>query len=373
MVGSALALALACSGADAPDYFPAPPIDGPTAGRGGTLGSGGSGDEAGIGAEGGKPDGTGGTLGDGGDGASGGNGGTAGASSPGGSGGAGSSGAPATGGTGGAEPSTGGAGAGGTGGDGIAGQGGLGLGGSGAGLGGDGGSGGNAGMPMAGGGGTGGAGAGSGGAGAGGGAGMAGMGAMAGMPSCTPTEPSDEVCDGIDNDCDNVTDNGNACPDGCIGFVNPDNEHHYLLCEGIGSYTYTRQEARSACAVYDDDVSWSLELVRVEDEDENTFLQAKLEKVGVSDAVWMGGTDSSTFSPDGEGSWVWGSQGSSVVFYDNGKVIDGMFADWAEDEPDDGGFGTSEDCAVFDPDYDLEWSDRVCSDETSTFICEEQG
>ena len=102
------------------------------------------------------------------------------------------------------------------------------------------------------------------------------------------------------------------------------------------------------------------------------MLIASILTLGLSDAVWMGGTDSGTFSPDGEGSWVWGAQGSSVVFYDNGKVIDGMFADWGADQPDDGGNGPSEDCAVFDPYYDLQWSDRGCNDETSTFICEEQ-
>jgi hypothetical protein len=353
-----LALVAACSGSGAPDFFPGPPV--PHGGNAGKAsGSGGSGDAAGAGDEGGAPDGTGGTIpGGAGEPATGGTAGmsaTGGSTTTGGSAGlAGGAGTPSIGGAGGTAGDTATSGAGGSGGDGTGGGGGL-AGSSGAGVGGA--------DPTAGMTGTGGSVAGTAGT-----DGLGGMVGTGGKSGCEPTDPADEICDGIDNDCQDGIDDDGACPDGCVGATY--DKHRYLLCHS--EQTYTRMQAHSLCNDLGDELDVPLDLARVESEDENDFLVEFLSANPDYHLIWMSATDSMNAGSPREGSWVWGPEDRALLFYDDDEVVDGMFAYWAEGEPNDGGvLGASEDCGVFDPDRDYHWDDRVCSEETEMFLCEQ--
>jgi hypothetical protein len=346
-IGATLALVAACSGSGAPDFFTGPPL--PHGGTGGSAGkapgSGGSSDAAGAGNEGGAPDGTGGTGA--GEPAVGGTSGTAGSGTTGGSAGLASGGTPSIGGASGTAGDTATGGVGGTGGDGLGGAGGL-AGSQGAGTGGA--------DPTAGATGSGGS-----------VAGTDGLGGTGGTGTCEPTEPSYEICDGVDNDCEDGIDGAGVCPDGCVGAVY--DKHRYLLCHG--EQTYTRMQAHSLCNSLGEVLDVPLDLARVETEDENDFLLEFLPANADTHVIWISATDSTNAGSPREGSWVWGPEGQALLFYEDDTVIDGLFAYWAEGEPDDGRSSASEDCGVIDPESDYHWDDRVCSDETEMFLCEQ--
>ena len=365
---AAVGIVVACSGKDKA-YFNAPPIahggagsggksgaGGAKAGRGGTGGAGATVGKAGgpvVGDAGDAPDATGGAGeagvpaagGTGGTGVQGGTGATGGTPTTGGSGGAELGGTTALGGSAGVE-------AGGS--AGTAGSSGTGTGGGGASAGTNGGLGGSAGL---------------GGAGATAGLGGAGAG-MGGAPSCVPTVPPDEICDGIDNDCQDGIDGPGVCPDGCVAAIYDD--HRYLLCSGVGSYTYTRTEAHDACVTHGDDLGTTLDLVRINSAEENSFVLGLINDHGITDSVWNGASDSSMASVDStEGTWVWGSADNGVTFYRDGSPVSNRYNDWAPGQPDDDAPGAGEDCAVFDPSKSWHWDDVSCSVETSSFVCEE--
>ncbi|HSU38117.1 MAG TPA: C-type lectin domain-containing protein [Polyangiaceae bacterium] len=358
-----LGIVVACSGKDK-SFFDAPPIAHTTGGKAGATS--GKAGRAGIGG------GAGTALGKGGGATSGETGGAMDGMA-----GAGEGGMPATGGSGGSG-AHGGSMAGGstaTGGSGGAGLGGTTtIGGSGgAGAGGTAGNGGSGTAGLGASAGTGGLGGSSGLGGTGATAGLGGAGASAGMggaSTCVPTVPSTEICDGIDNDCHGGIDGPGVCPDGCFGAIYDD--HRYLLCIGVGNYTYTRTEAHDACVSHGDHLDTTLDLVRVNSAEENAFVLGFIADHDVSDPVWNGASDSSMSSVgSSEGTWVWGSSDNGATFYRDDSPVSDRYNDWAPGQPDNDGSGTGEDCAVFDPAKNWHWDDVSCSDETSTFVCEE--
>lgn len=242
--------------------------------------------------------------------------------------------------------------AGGTGGAGTAGMGGTGT--SGAGMGG----------AAIGGAGTGGAG--TGGAGTGG-AGMGGAG-TGGSGGCVPTVPATERCDGIDNNCTGGVDEGAACPDNCTGATRAG--HTYLLCSfedtsGPMNRVRTWMQALDFCTTR------GLGLVALESAEENQFVLAWIEKLKLTDNVWMAANDrDSVLGPSREGTWVWGAANGAVQFWqgdENGMPVMMRYEDWATGEPNN---MSNEDCGVFSADHDYAWDDRVCSNTYANFVCE---
>jgi hypothetical protein len=169
---------------------------------------------------------------------------------------------------------------------------------------------------------SGGAGGMAGAAGVGGMAGAAGAGGMAGAggaPACTPTL---EVCDGVDNDCDKIADQGNTCAAGCTGASY--DGHSYAFCGTV----------ESAPAAVTKCQSMGLGMVMIQSPGENVFVTSK-----IKGSSWIGASDQAQ-----EKNWVWYATGE--VFWSSGPV-DGKYQNWQEGQPNDSGpMGADENCAV---------------------------
>jgi hypothetical protein len=239
-----------------------------------------------------------------------------------------------------------------------------GLGGSGAGRGGSGdtGSAGHGGSPGAAGraGATGGAGV----AGGSGGLGGSGFGGAAGRSGCVPTT---EVCDGLDNNCNGLTDESPACPTGCTGFAL--SGHGYMYCSPIGDVI----AAKLRCFKQNMHLAW------IESAAENAALATAVPAIanrpyngGNQAGPYIGGTDVVK-----EGTFVWGD---GTVFWTGGLMgspAGTAFYNWAHDEPNDNGTAAEggEDCIEFlleDGTIGLkgQWNDVPCSNPIYETLCE---
>src|SRR5690606_28199917 len=112
------------------------------------------------------------------------------------------------------------------------------------------------------------------------------------------------------NDCDDVVDEGEACPNDCIGASF--DGHAYIFCvrpEGQQGNTPERSWAWAArfCSTRDQ------VLPRIDSAEENAFIYEQLNAMDGSGDVWMGATDQ-----EDEGLWVWAQEDNDegVPFYD---------------------------------------------------------
>jgi hypothetical protein len=175
------------------------------------------------------------------------------------------------------------------------------------------------------------------------------------------------VCDGLDDDCDDVADN-DSCPQGCYGSAF--DGHRYLFCAlGTSGTNRSWEWAMGYC----EDLGQTL--VRVETEAENEFIYENLSSMDGSGSAWMAATDRYD-----EDLWVWAlgdDEDSWQPFYDadDNDPIDDSFVDWNQGEPDNspGTLGSGADCGAFESLGDSEWgwADRQCSSSYSRVICED--
>jgi len=143
-----------------------------------------------------------------------------------------------------------------------------------------------------------------------------------------------EVCDGRDQNCDGLQDDGNVCP--CP--VDWYGDHAYAVCDLVAvPWVVAGQICRGG----------GYELVTVDDAAENTFLT----DVGGGLAWWIGYNDRGRV----EGRYRWASGLAST--YEN----------WAPGEPNNAG---NEDCVELLSDGT--WNDLPCGF-THPFICESPG
>jgi hypothetical protein len=159
--------------------------------------------------------------------------------------------------------------------------------------------------------------------------------------ACVPT--GQEVCDGIDNNCNGGVDENNACRTGCVGATYAG--IGYMLC-------YGQTQRREWRAAQTDCTNHNMHLMRVDSAEQNAFIRSTSLSVGYSDTIWIGGSDSAR-----EGTWVWTD---GVQFWQGGvlgHVVDGHFAAWDMDQPNsaDG----PEDCAAVWTGIET-WHDLSC-------------
>lgn len=193
-----------------------------------------------------------------------------------------------------------------------------------------------------------------------------GMGGNAGTggASCTPT---DEVCDGADNDCDDDVDEGGTCPEGCVG-ANFE-KHRYLFCDRPRASAGNSQPARSWRQAMQYCQNRDLNLALIESDEENAFIYETLVRLDLGGDVWMGATDQ-----EDEELWSWAVGDDSddwIPFYDQAdhEPIDDAFNDWRSGEPNDDG---GEDCGIFEDlgGDEWAWDDRDCQTQFELFVCE---
>jgi hypothetical protein len=180
-------------------------------------------------------------------------------------------------------------------------------------------------------------------------------------PSCVPTT---EVCDGLDNDCDQQADQGATCGAGCAGFTLADN--HYMFCSGALNY----DDALERC----DDAGFRL--VQLDTPEESAGVMAAILASGLplppgELLVYIGASDQ-----DDEGEWIWVGAGGFLFWRggpigDDGEAVGDAYVNWATIEPNNEG---NEDCGALSVRGNAtrqagQWDDRACN-QALPFTCE---
>ena len=154
-----------------------------------------------------------------------------------------------------------------------------------------------------------------------------------GSGSCVP---SPEVCNGVDDDCNGVIDDGDVCL-GCPTASH--GGHVYLFCQDHRSWP----DALAVCQ------SAAMSLLSINDASEEAWVYAVEDGLSTEKA-WMGLTDQAV-----EGAFLWAS-GDPVTY-----------TDWESAEPNG---GTGENCGQINRFYpDHGWNDEP-GGEGLHFICE---
>lgn len=155
-----------------------------------------------------------------------------------------------------------------------------------------------------------------------------------------------EVCNTLDDDCDDEADGGGVCP--CDVSWWPDTAHAYMFCTDPLSW----QAADDACAVY------GYRLVTFDSAAEGEWVEATVLTYPSGPAWWIGFTDASV-----EGSWGW-ADGSPVTY-----------TNWSSGEPNNSHGGecdsttTEEDCGMIRWSGSA-WNDYPCTCTTEYSVCE---
>jgi hypothetical protein len=191
--------------------------------------------------------------------------------------------------------------------------------------------------------------AGAGGVGGAGGAGAAaGIGGAGGSGGGACDALASEICDGVDNDCNDEIDDAKACPAKCLGFVA--HGGRYMVCD-----TSTGQaKASTLCEEQGMRLAW------LDSAEENTAVTAAIQSLaGIApELLFIGASDAEV-----EGSWQWIGGAPFWEGEADGAPVGGAFANWAEGRPNDSG---TQDCAMLIVDFPADgepgqWNDTGCA------------
>lgn len=171
-----------------------------------------------------------------------------------------------------------------------------------------------------------------------------------------------EICDGLDNDCDDVADGADICPESCVGRAIDD--RIYMFCKAKQSFNH----ANSTC----DEAG--MHLLWITSEEENAAVVEALEQLDPTlDQLWIGASD---LSNEGRWHWVTADRSAYRLFWtggpaeEGGRTASGAYANWESGRPNDRVTLGAEDCAsmslVRSPG---QWNDEPCN-EIKSFVCE---
>ncbi len=153
--------------------------------------------------------------------------------------------------------------------------------------------------------------------------------------ACSTGPANTESCNGIDDDCDGIADEG--CP--CVG--KPYDDRFYFFCIDYRTW----DDARAFCQT----INGRLAAIRTDGV--NAFLSAETGALDSTQKWWLGGTDAAV-----EGTWEW--DGGTAWSYSN----------WQSGEPNNS--GGNEDCLQLWRFTDGRWNDEPCA-QALHYICEQ--
>lgn len=184
---------------------------------------------------------------------------------------------------------------------------------------------------------------------------------------CDDDDPSrspawDEACDGRDDDCDGIIDEG-ACPEGCS--VTERGGRLYLYCDAAVDFDTAQAACRAmgrqtgACGRHlDGDVAMSM--VAFESAAEGAWISTTAASLGFVTPYWIGASEGPA------GTWRWTSTGQ--VFWTggaSGSAPPNHYANWAPGQPSDSS-GTESCGQVGSAGM---WSDVSCAT-SRRYVCE---
>jgi len=162
-----------------------------------------------------------------------------------------------------------------------------------------------------------------------------------------------DVCNGVDDDCDAMTDEVPSCPSGCEGVAMPASTRRYMFCSGNVPFA----AAAMSC------VANGMRLVRIDEASEDDWVLATATVSFGMVRYWIGATDETI---DGDWRWIDGTR-----FWTGdlaGMPVDGLYSNWAPGLQPSG--GAAEACADGRPDSAGHWGDVACTI-AHPFVCEQ--
>jgi hypothetical protein len=145
---------------------------------------------------------------------------------------------------------------------------------------------------------------------------------------------SDEICNGLDDNCDGQVDEGAGCP--CEHRLLGD--HAYLFCPDLASWSTARDKCKES----------QYDIVTINSADENGWIYDVGKELGLSQ-WFIGFTDE-----DAEGEWV---------------LVDGSRATYINWNPAEPNGGSNTNCGAMGYYGDGTWDDFTC-DQMLAYVCE---